>query len=244
MLKRAFFISMMAVVMAFAVAQMGMAGYTISTVGGLGPYTSAGGGGEFSVRPAGGLEFVWDYYAAVTRDQNGSNPKNFQTFCLENDEYLSGGNVYDAALNTAAVAGGSGGPSPDPVSKGTADLFWRFATNNWAGTGVSYAYGGTVAQRQADAGLLQDAIWYLEQEISSISNNKYYTYVSGIYGATVGDPNAGLFPVAALNLSQLDASGKQILNQDVLTVVPIPPAVFLLGSGFLGLVGIRRWRKK
>jgi len=238
MKKKKMFISFMALAVLFAVAQMAMA-YTVTTGANLGPYTSAGGGGEFSVKPGGGLEGVLSYYAAVAKDF-GPLAGSFQTFCLEKDEFITTNRTYDVVLNNAAVAGGIGGPSPDPVSIGTAELFYRFATNDWS-SGPGYDYSG--ASRVTDAGALQDAIWYLEQEIQTIAaTNKYYNYVFGKYGAGVGDPNLGhlgQFPVMAMNLYYNGA-----VEQDQLTVVPIPAAAWLLGSGLIGLVAVRRRVKK
>jgi hypothetical protein len=252
MLKRAFFISLMVLVVVFAVAQMGMAAYTVTFTGGsgYGPYQTNG-GGEFTLQTTDPI-VAYSLYATATKDQASSKP-NFQSFCLEKNEYVYPWATYNAALNTAAVAGGvAPSPQPDPVSVGTADLYWRFATNDWVGTNwnssgdISYNYTPG-ASRLASATDLQNAIWYLEQEIGTIAvGNNFYNYVAWKYGAPgtgfdqgAAADNAGRFAVMALNLT--DNAGRA---QDMLTVVPIPPAVFLLGSGFLGLVGIRRWRKK
>jgi hypothetical protein len=240
MLKRAFFISLMVLVVVFAVAQMGMAAYSVTFLGG--PYKVYP-GGEFTVEPGGGLgAVVLPYYVqGTTKNIPGyTSPETFQTFCIETNEFITQGGTYNVTLSNAAVRGGIAGGSPDPLSVGTANLYWRFATNTWADLPVAdrYNYHG-------DAAALQSAIWWLEQE-GADPNNKFSIYVKTLYGGLNGvnaqADNGGLYgyyPVAVMNLS--DTNG---YAQDLLTVVPIPPALYLLGSGFLGLVGIRRWRKK
>ena len=55
----------------------------------------------------------------------------------------------------------------------------------------------------------------------------------------------GAFGVRALNLYEDGHAGDPLyLRQDMLVVVPIPAAAWLLGSGLLGLVVIRRRIKK
>ena len=48
---------------------------------------------------------------------------------LRRTEYIGGGETYDAALNPNAIGGGisGGGPTGDPVSKGTGWLYSQFA---------------------------------------------------------------------------------------------------------------------
>jgi hypothetical protein len=238
MLKRVFFISVMAVVMAFAVAQMGMA-YTVTTAAGFGPYQYDR-GGEFSVAPdiALGALVLGNYDDPKTKNVPGFSG-TFQTFCIEHLEFISPGTPYTAVLNSKAMMGGTA--TGDPISIGTAYLYSQFAAGtlagyNWSNPGRSDTLGSS-------ADVLQKAIWGLEDETTDPVGNVYYDLVVTMYGSGVTgaerDAN-GAFGVMALNL--YDSNGG--LAQDVLTVVPIPPAVFLLGSGFLGLVGIRRWRKK
>ena len=59
-----------------------------------------------------------------------------------------------------ARAGGSGGPSPDPISTATGWLFTQFSL----GTLNGYAFGSTGQARVDSANALQMAFWYLENE--------------------------------------------------------------------------------
>ena len=86
---------------------------------------------------------------------------NFETFCLEQNEHISFGNTYDYRINTGAVQGGVGAAATDPntgltmdnLSVGTAWLYSQFR----AGTLANYFN----ANRNANAGVLQNAIWGL-----------------------------------------------------------------------------------
>jgi hypothetical protein len=164
-----------------------------------------------------------------TLTASGSLTGTFQTFCIELGEYLSANATYNYVINSAAVQGGVGGPHPDPISKGTAYLFYNFAKGTLAG----YDYAGTTKTQD-----LQNAIWYLEEEIGDPGTNEFLTAVYGLYGNLAGaraDAN-GLFGVAALNLSR-DGDPNA---QDVLVVTPEPLTMILFGLGLIGLAALTR----
>jgi hypothetical protein len=86
----------------------------------------------------------------------------FQTFCIEYTEEFGPGNTYQYNENTGAVAGGAGadaidshtGLPMDNISIGTAYLYSQFRN------------GGLGTLTASQAGQVQNAIWYLENEIS------------------------------------------------------------------------------
>lgn len=227
-----------ALVVAFLLPQS-VSAYTITSGANWGPYQT-GSGGEFTLTAGDGLQLLLGIY---TEDTSLATSK-FQTFCVENSpspftENILLNRTYQAALNDEAVYGGVG-PVGDPVSKGTAYLYFQFVTGNLSG----YNYNGTEAQRELSAGYLQNTIWMLEGENYSIAaGNPYPGLVAGISGYTNDnyDATTGLraYPVFVANLT----IGSQ-RYQDVLVVAtPIPGAIWLLGSGLLGLVAVRRRRK-
>jgi hypothetical protein len=223
----------------FSLTQMAAADQ-VTLVGGYGPYQT-GQGGEFTFRPNGTLlNFLNNYSMGITRDVNGLTD-TFQSFCLERDEYITSGGTYDAVLNTAAVNGGVGGPEPDPISKGTAYLYYQFATGNL----IPYNYSGTVDQRKASADLLQKAIWYLEDEGGSSNSfvDAAILAVAGI-GGTLADAKAdsnGAYGVKVLNLYAAGHAGDpRYLKQDQLIVTPEPFTMLLLGLGLIGVAVIKR----
>jgi len=171
----------------------------------------------------------------------------FQTFCVELNEHVIMGNTYLAELNLKAVNGGVGGGSPDPLSIGAAWLYKQFAEGNLFG------YDYTLAGRAASAALLQEAIWWLEDEITSLSGpNPFLAQLStpawiSSYGSNPKadyDPSTAGFNVRVINMWGADANGnidKNQPKQDMLVYLPDGGmTLVLLGAGLLGVAAIRR----
>lgn len=236
----------MALVVLFAFAQMAMA-YTVTTVDGYGPYQT-GIGGEFSFKPADGLGWVLNLYNGFAKNQD-TNQNSFQTFCLENStppEYVYPNTTYSVVINTNAIKGGVG-PQGDPISIGTAYLYYNFVKGTLTDPSATYDYSnpGRSGVTGSSADLLQRAIWYLEGEANGYGpGNPFYDLVAGKFALPGADSN-GAYGVKALNLYVQGFPGDlNYLRQDMLVVVPIPAAAWLLASGLIGLVIIRRRMKK
>ncbi len=225
---------LIAMAMLAASAPMAQA-YTLTTGANLGPYLSGTGGGEFTVNLTGFDPLP--FYDDKTKNQNGTTglSNTFQTFCLETNEYIYKNSVYDAVFNNAADNGGVAGGRPDPISKGTAWLYLQFAKGIWGG----YNYS---VDRTTSAAALQNTIWFLEGEASDPGETNYFRQAVKSQFTTLDnamlDDDVGI--VKVLNLTSDQLIGNTHLRQDVLVVTPIPAAVWLLGAGVIGLVGVRR----
>ncbi len=190
-----------------------------------------GGAGEFTLTPSSDL--TWGGYGPNTHNQLAPNPpKDFQTFCLESREYISDKSAtYVAYLSDRAINGGVG-PAGDPISVGTAWLYYLFATENPL-LGYNYTPGpGRVASARA----LQAAIWYLEGEGGYLTT-AIKTLLINQFGSITNakKDNSGKYPVKVLNLYQITKCGKK-LRQDMLVLCPCPVpdggiTLMLLGLG-------------
>lgn len=218
-----------------------------------GYHSSTGGEFNIAVTNSTGLAGIrWAAYVdGLTKNLITSSPidyKDFESFCLEKNEYVSIPGTYTANINyVGAVAGGVGGTkvniggvSTDPISIGTAYLYSHFADGTLASVGYDYTPG---SNRVTSATRLQEAIWYLEGEITSYSGtNVFVNKVISEYGSlAAAQANAnGAFHVAALNLS--NPSGGRA--QDQLVIAPEPASLLLLGIGLLGAASLRRKFRK
>lgn len=199
------------------------------------PYQS-GSGGEFTFisRTAGFLDPV--NYNAATSTRNVGEVGSFQTFCIETDEFISIPDTgYTATLSNTAIAGGSGGPDPDPLSVGTGWLYSQFAQGTLSG----YNYG---AGRTTSAALLQQAIWWLEEENGHNYNagNAFMVAVITQFGseALARADGAQNYGVMAINMTK---NGNK--KQDGLFYASVPDGgatLMLLGGAMMGLGIIRR----
>jgi hypothetical protein len=175
--------------------------------------TTPVGGGPFTVSIDTG------FARSATLEQMRLLQNPFLGFCLEYNEHitLSGNQDYYVNVANQAINGG-GGPNPDPLSMVTAYMYSQYRAGNIA----------TTAQGAAD---LQNAIWWMEEEITTsqrssaaatmISNAKTALGLTALSDTALRALNAnGAYGVRALNV--YSNATLTAMNQDVLAMVPEP----------------------
>jgi hypothetical protein len=183
------------------------------------------------VPDAKGGEFV------VTTSNNGT----FLSFCLERhvDVNPDGTTVYAYTVTDSIALGGGQDLTDagvgDPVSKGTAWLYKRFAN----GTLVdSDGVGNYNDRRDTNAGELQKAIWALEDEVDYVGYTNYYVdLVQGIFGGNAGAASTD-GSVLALNL--WGVRDQKDVQSMLYTVPDGAMTSVLLGLGLMSLALFRR----
>lgn len=199
----------------------------------------SGNAGEFTIF---GTGFEANYASDATASIGGV--LGFQSFCLEIDEFVTSGASYDATIDTEAIMGGAGGGSPDPLGRGTAWLYQQFATGQLEG--YNYAVG---SGRVNSARLLQDAIYYLEDEITAIpSANPFLSLVELQYGSlALAKETASLSELNQLGVRVLNLTANGVHHQSQLVYVGVPDGgltLGMLGIALAGLGGMRRRSRK
>ena len=135
-----------------------------------------------------------------------------------------------------------------PFLPGTGWLYSQFARGVLSG----YAYSGTEAAREASAGLLQKALWWLEGEEVFNAGNIYMAAVVANFGGSQANAKAdggAIYGVSALNL-WLPGTNPAIASnraQDQLFYKPVPDGghiLALLGMALCGMaIASRRLRR-
>jgi hypothetical protein len=204
-------------------------------------------GYAWGTNPAGGGPFVFSANAQLESQITGVNASHqFITFCLEYNEHIGFGTTYDVSIDSNAILGGQGnaagigsgswttpfsttGSNGDALDPRTAYLYSSFLAGTL--TSVSgFTYGDN-----ASGLALQDAIWYIENEIT-----------------TLGPGLARNLVIAAQTANWTDIGNVRVLNlyeggnnrQSQLVMIPLPAGTTMAGLGLFGLAGIRVVRRR
>jgi len=215
----------------------------------IGGYYS-GNGGEFTLSNDGGPGLLLDlsaYIEGVTKNVLGSSTlPSFQTFCVETSEYVA--QPMDIVVSTTFVNEATGAitgsgshailgskPKGDNLDARTAYLYTQFAK----GVLSNYDYLSTGVGRNVSAGLLQKAIWYIEEEPGGSNAGQSGIWITEAQNAIDNGLWSGIGDVRILNTWKPGYVGDLVYKkQDQLYLVPVPAAVLL---GILGL-GVAGWK--
>jgi len=189
-----------------------------------------------------------------------SNNGSFLTFCLEESVSVNSfqGVPYAYTIDNTVLNQGLLNTS-DNVSKGTAWLYKQFRNGTLngptSGAGSNGTYNGsTTGRHDVDAGLLQDAIWMLEDEsIAYDASNFYIVQAIGHFGSLANaKADNGITSVKVMNLwTTVDSFGQPKKDkfgnyigdkQSQLVLVPDTGMTVVLFS--LGLLSLAVFRRK
>lgn len=223
---------MAAMVMAAAMASSAMADGIVNTDYAGGQFTGFNGGGGFRMTQLAG-------YTGESGGTGGT-ANSFVTFCLEENEYFYPGSNYYVQIATSAMNGGISGGTPDPIDGITAAMYREFRDGgNFGGVVPGGAAGWTNSLMTS----LQLAIWYEEGEhpLADLLADPNATAMQ--LWAQANDHGIGNVRVAR-QWSSFDGQNYSGNAQDMLTIVPLPPAATAGMATLAGVLGMGYMRRR
>lgn len=179
----------------------------------------------------GGSFLITDYNSAGTVVKG-----SFYAFCVERDEYMNFSSFFRVDdISTEARDGGIAGGSPDPLDVKTAWLYTQYIESPSVLDAVA---GWTAANAEVRGTAMQNAIWFIEQELTSVSG-----LASNLVTAATNAGWTNTGRVKILNVETLSGGWAQ----DQLYITPVPePEIYAMMAAGLGLMGfvVRRRKQK
>ncbi len=165
-------------------------------------------------------------FTATTSD-NGT----FQTFCVDTSHYFTPGGTYNYTIGNNQTYDGSG----NYLTAGTAYLYSQFLGNTLPG----------FTENANDAGLLQDTIWGLQNELTTDfdSSNPFYVDILNEFGsiASAQTNSAGSYGVSVMYLTDDD---NNICQSQLIETKTVPDSSNTFALALFGGVSLVAFRRK
>ena len=194
-------------------------------------------GGEFLTKPS-GFTFTPDRLPSDKADLV-REIEQFETFCMERNEFFSFSTVFHVEINTYAAGGGLGGQDSsgiDYIDPKTAWLYQEFIDGTLAG----YDYGMGPARIES-ANALQNALWFIEGEFPGAGYNDLTGREKEFYDAAITANPQDIGSVKVMNLYAINSPRTEKQSHLVsIVTAPAPTAAVLVVIG----VGLLSWQKK
>lgn len=178
----------------------------------------------------------------------GVNPTTheFLSFCVEENEYINFGHTYDVTIDTSATLGGLGNATPNYTGGSQTVVF--SGVGDSLDPRTAFLYDGFIHQtlpglvwgNSTSGADLQMAIWYLENERSSVTGQAATWVALANAAVTTGSWGNSIHNVRVLNLFE---NGVKCQSQ-LVELVPLPAQTTMAGLGLLGLAGVRIARRR
>jgi hypothetical protein len=174
----------------------------------------------------------------VSHSNNGTIFTTYETFCIQENVFIYPSTWYQVEISSIV-----GPNSPSVAGYGTLNgavdyLFYKYKT------GAYDAWLNGSNTNQAD---FQNLLWSLQGEIGPYTPGSGTPWAVDLANYTNLGQSWGT-EVINIYTSTYDASGKEISRTDIqnqlYNQVPEPMTLLLLGSGLIGITGLRRKFKK
>lgn len=132
------------------------------------------------------------------------------------------------------------------ITNGTGADIALFFLSEQSTNAVNVTIGGNSNPNPLSFGNVYDGAGNLQVAVGLTSTPVYFSVIEldlGDYGFALGDTMSGLLSVNLVQNDPAIAVSLSMVGSLNSTVVPVPAAVWLFGSGLLGLVGVVRRRK-
>jgi hypothetical protein len=168
---------------------------------------------------------------------------SYLSFCLEFDESMnlktnytisSISNIAESRANYPADKGGNS----DPISNATKYLMNEYVFGDFSGWGITET-GESLST------LVQETIWYFENEIKSLKNTALVGYITQQMNISMVDTDNDSNFMDWIKVVNLKDNSTHIQSQLIATSsVPEPATLLLFGAGLAGVAGVVRRKRK